>query len=487
MVAGTPGYMSPEQVRGQPVDHRSDIFSFGAVLYEMFTGERLFRGISNADVMSAVLNQEPPENARIPPGISKVIRRCLEKRPEQRFESARDLGFALDAVSSTQNRVPSAVGPGRRRLAIWIAATALAAAAICIALYAAWRKPTAVETPPQRALTRLTSDPGLQSEPSWSPDGKLIAYSADRRGKFDIWVQPVGEGDAVQVTHSPGHNWQPDLSPDGQRIAFRSEREGGGLYVVPVLGGTERKISSFGSHPRWSPDGSSILFDDAVLSLKRVPKLYLARMDGQPPSAILASFLRELVNLAPTSAAWHPDGRRVSIWSVHTRLGQGFWTLAVDGGAPVRSEIAPEVDRRLRADSIQLDKFVWSPLGDALFFQGTARGVSNVWKIGVDQKTLRWISGPERLTLGPGADSDLALSRDGRKMAFAARTERTRIWVFPFDAMKGRLRGEGKPETPAGVDAWAVALTPDGRKMAYATVRSGKDEVWQKTPARRRR
>jgi serine/threonine protein kinase len=232
LVAGTPGYMSPEQVRGQPVDYRSDIFSFGAVLYEMFTGLRLFHGDSNADVMSAVLNYEAPEDARIPPGVAKVIRRCLEKRPEQRFESARDLVFALDAASSTQNPVSSA-GPVRRRNTFWVAAAALAVTAICIALYAALRKPAAVETPAQGALTRLTSDPGLQSEPSWSPDGRLIAYSADRGSKFDIWVQPVGEGDAVGVTHSPGHNWQPDLSPDGQRIAFRSEREGGGLYILP--------------------------------------------------------------------------------------------------------------------------------------------------------------------------------------------------------------------------------------------------------------
>jgi serine/threonine protein kinase len=480
VVAGTPGYMSPEQVRGQPLDHRSDIFSFGAVLYEMLTGERLFRGPSQADVVSAVLNQDPPENERIPAGIAKVIRRCLEKRPEQRFESAHDLGFALDAVSSTQNRAPLAAIPGRRGT-VWLAGAALAAAVILIGGYLALRKPTGSEAPPQRTLTRLTSEPGLQSEPSWSPDGKLIAYSADRGGKFDIWLQPVGEGDAVQVTHSLGHNWQPDLSPDGQRIAFRSEREGGGLYVVPVLGGTERKIAPFGSHPRWSPDGSAILFDDAVPSLKRVPKLYLTKLDGQAPQPILSSFLGELVNLAQTSVGWHPDGKRVSMWSVHSKIGQGFWTVPVVGGAPVRSEVAPDVERRLRADGLQIDRFVWSPLGDALFFQATVRGVSNVWKIVVDKKTLRWISGPERLTLGPGADSDLAVSRDGKKLAYAARTERTRIWVFPFDANAGRLRGEGKPETPAGVDASAVNLSPDGTKMAYATMRFGKDEVWLKS------
>ena len=106
----------------------------------------------------------------------------------------------------------------------------------------------------------MTFDAGLQSEPAWSPDGRFIAYSSDKSGNFDIWVQPVGGGDAVQVTKSPAHDWQPDWSPDGNQIVFRSEREGGGLFVVPALGGRERKVSPFGYRPRWSPDGTKILF-----------------------------------------------------------------------------------------------------------------------------------------------------------------------------------------------------------------------------------
>ena len=117
----------------------------------------------------------------------------------------------------------------------------------------------------QRKLWQLTFDPGLSCEPSWSPDENLIAYSSDRSGNFDIWVRPVGEGNPMRVTNSPTHDWQPDWSPLGNNLVFRSEREGGGLYVVPVLGGNERKISSFGYHPRWSSDGKKF-FSIAILS-----------------------------------------------------------------------------------------------------------------------------------------------------------------------------------------------------------------------------
>ena len=119
-----------------------------------------------------------------------------------------------------------------------------------------------IDTPPrltQRPLTRVTFDDGLQIGATWSPDGRFIAYSSDRGGKFDIWVQQVTGGNPVQVTKRPGQNWQPDWSPDGRFIAYRSEYGEGGLFVVPALGGEglERKITSFGYSPQWSPDGSS--------------------------------------------------------------------------------------------------------------------------------------------------------------------------------------------------------------------------------------
>ena len=115
-------------------------------------------------------------------------------------------------------------------------------------------------TPVQRGLTRLTFDEGLQTHPAFSPDGRLIAYASDKSGNFDIWVQQLSGGEAVQVTKSAATDTQPAWSPDGSTIAFRSERDGGGIYVVPALGGAEVKLTALGEHPSWSPDGSEVWF-----------------------------------------------------------------------------------------------------------------------------------------------------------------------------------------------------------------------------------
>ncbi|HET6208725.1 MAG TPA: winged helix-turn-helix domain-containing protein, partial [Terracidiphilus sp.] len=122
--------------------------------------------------------------------------------------------------------------------------------------FLAYRRASTHRAVVQRTLTRLTFDDGLQSEPTWSPDARYVAYSSDRGGKFEIWAQQVSGGNPVQITKGPGQNWQPDWSPDGKYIAYRSEEGDGGIFVIPALGGTglERKIATFGYHPRWSPD-----------------------------------------------------------------------------------------------------------------------------------------------------------------------------------------------------------------------------------------
>ena len=168
-----------------------------------------------------------------------------------------------------------------------------------LVLFVVRQQPVTDRPPPTPRDWQLTFDPGLESEPSWSPDAHLIAYSSDRSGNFDIWVQPVGEGNAVRVSTSPAHDWQPDWAPDGSRLVFRSERDGGGLFVVPVLGGNERKISSFGYRPRWSPDGRMIAFTGELRDRDH-PKVWLAPASGGVPSILAADGL----DLIPTGLEW---------------------------------------------------------------------------------------------------------------------------------------------------------------------------------------
>ena len=338
----------------------------------------------------------------------------------------------------------------------------------------------------QRMLTRLTFDDGLQIGATWSPDGRFIAYSSNRGGKFDIWVQQVSGGDPVQITKGPGHNWQPDWSPDGKYVAYRSEDGEGGLFVIPALGGAglARRISSFGFYPRWSPDSSRILFR-TYFTWMVTDTFYVVDLDGSAPRKVLAQLPG---NLDWIAAAWHPDGKRISIWAWERRTIPSFWTVPATGGVAVRSEMAPEIVKQLGEVSIGrgIDEqamdydFSWAPSGKAIYFERTFRGARNLWKVSVDHDTLA-ATAIERLTTGPGLDTRLAVSADGTKLAFTAETQHIRVWLFPFDATRGQVTGAGQPVTSPGVEAWWPSLSSDGKRVAFCSLRAGKWELWEKS------
>lgn len=382
-------------------------------------------------------------------------------------------------TGSTARFLTDAISRHRRSLILGLGAL-LVGVTIAFVVPRFWQNSQTNPPPSQRKLSRLTFDPGLQSEPAWSPDGRMIAYSSNRSGNFDLWVQMVEEGNAVQVTTNPAHDWQPDWSPDGKRLVFRSERDEGGLFVVPVLGGSERKVSGFGCRPRWSPDGSQILFYSAILqNVVGVPKVCLVGLDGKPPREFEPEFLAEFDYLR---VAWHPDGERVSLWGRHLEEGWGFWTIPLTGGARVKSEIAQVVEEQLKA-SVRFNNysnFLWAPSGRALYFEGSFEGIRNLWRVEVEPQTLRWVAGPERLTTDPGPDTEISISPDGKKLAYTLRAERTRIWSLPFNPKTGRITG-GEPITPADRDAWKLDLSADGRKLVFEASQGKREELWEKS------
>jgi len=337
--------------------------------------------------------------------------------------------------------------------------------------------------PAQRALTRLTFDDGLQIGVTWSPDSRFIAYSSDRGGKFDIWVQQVSGGDPLQITRGPGQHWQPDWSPDGKYIAYRSENGEGGLFIVPALGGAglERKIASFGYFPRWSPDSSRILFQTTQFA--SMNRFYVADLDGSPPREVLAEILVQHETSA-ISAMWHPDGKRVSVWIWEDAPYPSFWTASIAGGAAVKSEIAAEIAKQLEevtvGGGLRDFKFSWAPSATAIYFERTFRQARNIWRMSIDPQTLR-VTAIERLTTGPGLDTEPSLSPDGKKLAFTGETQHVRAWLFPFDAMQGRVTGSGQAVTSPGIEAWLLNLSRDGKKLVFASIRAGKWGLWEKS------
>ncbi len=244
-ILGTLGYMAPEQVRGQHTDFRSDVFAFGALLYEMLTGRRAFGGDTPADTISAILHSDPPELAiaggAVPAALDRIVRRCLEKTPERRFQSAHDLGFVLETVSSPQPASGAMSAPpetGRRhsdrplRFGLMIAAGAAIAAAAALATWAFANRTTAPE-PPWQQFTQVTDLEGEETAPSLSPDGSTVAYASRARGTWDIYAQRVGGRNPVLIAGDPlRQESAPVFSPDGRSVTYHESDQDGGIFIV---------------------------------------------------------------------------------------------------------------------------------------------------------------------------------------------------------------------------------------------------------------
>ncbi len=265
-IMGTVGYMSPEQVKGAPVDHRSDIFSFGVVFYEMLTGKRAFRGESPIEVMSAILSKEPPEPTEteraIAPAFERIVRHCLEKRPEDRFQSTKDLAFDLESLSgtfttsgSTVTRRPVVKGVSRKMVALALA-TVLSLAAVA-AVYFVGKNSVSREPP---SYHQLTFRRGTIYSARFSPDGDTIVFSATWNGNpLDIYEmrsgstdsKPLGLTDAQVLAVSPASEMAVLLN---SQHLYHSVRRGT-LARMPLGGGAAREMLENVHEVDWGPNG----------------------------------------------------------------------------------------------------------------------------------------------------------------------------------------------------------------------------------------
>jgi len=299
-VLGTVGYMSPEQVRGQVVDHRSDIFSLGAILYEMLCGKRAFHGKTPADTMSAILKEEPTELSgqvrNFPSALGRILYRCLEKDPADRFQSPRDLAFNLELIGRDESGRAAALvpaGKNRRGWAIALVAILVALAAGLSFLIRGLRTPTTNSSPV--ALMRLTDFIGMEEFPALSPDGKSVAFTADVGGRRQVWVRLLAGGTPLQVTHDDADHQYPRWSPDSASLIYFSpsqEPDGEGkIWLIPALGGTAQPlVSSLGSADL-SHDGKHLAYfhsnqGELELAVARLqpcqPNTPIPTCDGHP-------------------------------------------------------------------------------------------------------------------------------------------------------------------------------------------------------------
>ena len=467
-ILGTVGYMSPEQVRGKPVDARSDIFALGAVLYEMLTGRRAFARETAAESMTAILREEPEEigdsGGRISASLDHIVRRCLEKKPEQRFQSARDLAFAISEASgfsSASGRSPdsAAATPHLRwRAALWpAAALALAAGA-----YLAGRRLAPEAGAAEGWSFRQLTFGGSATLPSLSPDGQQF-LSVRREGKeLDIFLQRVGGQNAVNLTRGSGFdNTEPAFSPDGAHVAFHSERDGGGIYVMGATGESVRRIADGGSSPSWSPDGASLVFmttdQQDPYHFGTPGDVLTVELQSGRKRALLTGHGFDATFTRPT---WSPHGLRIALYGV---VGPGaqrdLYTLdaTAENPKPVRLTNDKPLDWAP----------VWAPDGRSIYFGSDRGGTLDLYRIGVDEATGKATSEPQRVSVPAGSAGPFSLSRDGSRIAFEVDSTNYGIQRFSFDPARREL-GEPPKTILAGLPVTSyVAASPEGSRLLF--------------------
>jgi serine/threonine protein kinase/Tol biopolymer transport system component len=463
-IVGTVAYLSPEQAEGKEVDPRSDIFSFGSVLYEMITGRRAFQGDSKMSTISAVLNKEPaPLSPDIPHDLEKTILRCLRKDPARRWQTMSDLKVALQDLKeeSDSGKLSAAtpVAPRRKRRTWLVAAAGLALVAAGAAV--AWRlllKPAA----PAFETERLTFESGLVVFPAISSDGKWLVYSSDREGPLNLYLQQLNGQRSIRLTHQEASDMCPDFSPDGSKIVFRSSRDGGGIYEIDILGGGEHRIADQGFFPRFSPDGSTIAYV-VPLALQRKGKLYLIGAKGGAPRPFQPSFYVAPVGPTVSPPVWSPDGKYILIdgGRENDPKSLDWWIAPFAGGDPTRV-MAPA----LAEQSVVRFTIAWR--GKYVYWsEGTTVGGMSICRVSISGPPWKVIGVPERITSPLGMQLATSISADGR-LVFSSWTPSINLWSWPLRANETAASGERRQITFDSGVKFFLNVAANGSRLAYA-------------------
>ncbi len=483
VILGTAAYMSPEQARGSQADRRSDVWSFGCVLWEMLTGEKAFGGETVSDTLAAVLKEEPPW-ARLPQatpaGIRDLLRRCLTKDPRRRLQAIGDARIAMDEAIDgpfpTKETIHSKRPEASRRL--WSIATAAAGAAALFGMGWLLRGGLAMSRPTAGAVvtswTQLTDSPGVESEPTLSPDGKSLAYVSEATGKRGLFLLRVGGRNPLFLTEdSQADDWQPAFSPDGDRIAFRSERNGGGIFTMGSTGESVKRLTDFGFNPSWSPDGREV----AVAQREFLFPTDLSTTQSDLVAVEVATGKRRkiLTGSDALQPSWSPHGQRIAFWGVRGGSGQrDVWTVTADGSGVERATAV--------TDDPALDWGpAWSPDGRYLYFSSNRGGTMNLWRVRIVESTGQVLGKPEPVTTPSSWAGRISFSRDGRRFAYESLDWRSSLLKIAFDPKSGSTVGTPIPILRSTQPIRDHQLSPDGERVAFILAGSREDLALART------
>lgn len=445
--AGTPGWMAPEQWRGEPAGFGSDQFALGLVMCEILTGgrPRLDRdfGTTARRQLEDWLNDRP--RLELPPYLRKVVARCLEFQPKDRYARVRDILPLIDP-DRPRRRI--------RRVALWAAAAVVGGASAFALLPDSGERPIG-EVP-------LTGETGMAATPSISARGDWVAYVSDRGepGNLDIWLTPFGGGSARRLTTHPAIDSDPALSPDGALVAFRSDRDAGGLYLVPATGGPERLLAPGGRDPAFAPDGRHLVYWTGTRDLSAPSgRLYIADPSGGSP-----------VRLAPDFAdarfpTWSPDSRWVLFEGCRTMTSAvatcaDWWVVPAGGGAAVQTGLLPLL-KSLKVEVQAPPVKSWR--GNEIFFSAAEGSAMAIWAARLSGD-LTVAGTPRRVTRGDARERVPSIAADGR-MVFGRATGALHVWRVPTGG--GAASGPARVTNDAGLDC-CPGVSKDGKWLYFS-------------------
>jgi serine/threonine protein kinase/Tol biopolymer transport system component len=459
-VMGTIGYMSPEQVRGEPCDVRSDIFSFGVLLYEMLSGKRAFKHQNSAETMAAILREEPPPLADTgwqgPPELQRILARCLEKNVERRFQSACDLAFALEWLSGTPDSKKVSQPKSRRAWLPWIIAGALLTGT---AVWETVRPITAPGNPLEKAhFTRVTDFESVEA--AISPDGRFVAFLSDHDGPYDVWLTQVGTGHLINLTQGnagplPGPLRNVGFSGDGSEIWIGGGDVGMRLRMMPLTGGTPRNfLGEEVANLAWSPDGERIVYH----TFAKGDPMFVVDRTGANARRIFG----EEPGIHNHFPVWSPDGRW--IYFVH--------------GTPATKEmdlwrIDPSGSHPERLTQVNSDVAYPTPVGDStVFYVAPDADGSGPWLWAFDVK--RMVS--RRASVGLEQYTSVQASADGRKLVATISNPVAGLWTVPI---LDRLAEERDVKPFKAPNVRALAPRFGGSSLFYLSSHGAGDGLWR--------
>jgi Tol biopolymer transport system component/predicted Ser/Thr protein kinase len=498
-VLGTAAYMSPEQARGLTVDTRSDIFSFGIVLYEMVTGKAPFRGSTSIDTLTAILREQPVPpvqlNPEVPAELTRIIGKCLEKEAGERYQDTRDLVVDLrhlrrdsdgQGTVRAEDSAPS-VSPVRkvdfrRRTVAVVGLAAILLAAVASARYLLTREPGSHEVaqPPLSMKMRRLARIADTADAALSPDGRFLAYVARKGGQCGLWIRQVSTGSDIQIVppqeptptgvrFSPNGEYLYFLTQDPEAIIYRA------LFQVPTLGGTPRKVLfDVDSGVTFSPDGRRMAFMRGLTEPKAnfSNALMVADADGAQPRQLVVKNYPEWFNLS-VAPSWSPDGRRIAA-AVFRSSGAGHFEIAeFDAADGKEFRIGMKRWRAIHA-------LAWLPDGSGFALIGGDEGepAPQIWLLSYPGGMAR------RITHDLNAYVGLSVSADAKTLATVQVTSVADLWDAPAGdpaAARQITSGEGSARLPgvAYIDfvRGGLASTPSGR-ILFESARGGSKAIW---------